>query len=163
MSSRQGYVGEHRPETQAATYQIQKSYWDTTIKLRSINLNPHHKNELVKSGVMLVPLGVVQKLNDRKEVRYEVDGTTEQLRFAHDHTDGGHDGAHNAGVKAYRTAKQMGTGDFTIAGKIIKEENSNPWYFIGISKKDYAGAFTIRQHREKGVGLRASEHMGDSR
>ena len=74
LSSGKGYIGEHRPETQAATYQIWKSYWDTAIKLRSINLNPHHQGEVVKSDVVFAPLGVVQKLNGRKEVRYEKDG-----------------------------------------------------------------------------------------
>lgn len=78
----------------------------------------------------------------------------------HDHTDGGHKDAHNTGVHSYRTAKQMGTDDATIAAKFIKEENANPGYFVGASKKYYSGAFTICQDREEDVGLRASEHEG---
>ena len=160
LSSGKGYVGQHRPETEAATYQIWKSFWKTSLQLRSINLHPHHRDPLVKSGVVFAPLGVVEKLNDRKEVRLEDDGITKQLRAVHDHTDGGHNEAHNTGVQSFRTAKQMGTDDSTIAAKFIKEENANPGYFVGISKKDYSGAFTICQDREEDVGLRASEHMG---
>ena len=160
LSSGRGYVGERRAGIDAATYQIWKSYWDTAVLLRSINLNAHRKEELVRSGVPFAPIGVVEKLNDRKEVRLEADGVTKKLRLTHDHTDGGHAEAHNTGVQSYRTAKQMGTDDSSIAAKFIKEENANPGYFIGISKKDYAGAYTICQDREEDVGMRASEHLG---
>ena len=160
LSSGRGYASEHRPDTDAATYQIWKSYWDTAVLLRSVNLNLHHKKGLVQSGVPLAPLGVVEKLDDRKEVRFEEDGVTKKLRSTHDHTDGGHAEAHNTGVHSYRTSKQMGTDDSTIAAKFIKEENANQGYFIGVSKKDYAGAYTICQDREEDVGLRASEHLG---
>ena len=156
----EGYAGDHREATDAATLQIWLNYWDTGCKIRSFNSYPERKLRFIEEGIPFAPLGVVQKTNDRNEVRYEDDEITAQLRVVTDHTDGGHPNSLNAGVASYRTARQLGTDDRTIAAKGIREENANRGYFIGVAKKDYSGAYTICQDREEDVGVRASEHRG---
>ena len=140
-----GYAGEERPGLEAASLQVLSSMWDGVLAWKALVYDELLEKELLDTGLIIAPMDVVEKLDDRKQRRYDEKAQAYKLRCVTDHTDSGAKLALNSGTASYRTVRQITTDNASTAALAITEEANNPNSFIGQEKCDYTGAFTIVQ------------------
>ena len=136
-----GYIGADRAEVLEHEAHLMSSVMKHLI-LYKIVIPMHgeeEKLEFAAQGGIIAPWGVVDKKDDRGQVR-------EDKRALMDHTDdqGGkakNKYAKNTGTYSYRYSRQMATDQPSLAAIALAEEDRNPGYFLEALKLDYSDAF----------------------
>jgi hypothetical protein len=82
-----GYAGDERPGLDAAALQVLSSMWDGIAAWKALAYDESLESELINKGLIIAPMDVVEKLDDRKQRWYDEKAKAYKLRCVTDHTD----------------------------------------------------------------------------